>query len=60
MRVAWRKAPAQWRDRKCPMCGWNMVELFDMRRTFRGKLYHTMHCPCCLHRELAVEVLDKG
>lgn len=57
--MMWKLPPTQWRDQRCPMCQWRMNEMLDQCRTFKGKRYHVLECPCCHHRELAVEVIKR-
>lgn len=45
--------------RRCSMCGGVLVEDDGRCRTFRGKRYHSMQCPTCLHQEIVVEVIRR-
>lgn len=59
MGVDWRLPYASHRNQRCPMCHTRLDELTDQCRTFRGKRFHVLECPCCRHREVAVEAISK-
>lgn len=37
--------------RRCPKCGDVMHKVWDSERTFRGRVFFTLQCETCLHRE---------
>ena len=38
--------------RRCPKCGHQMYVLDGSERTFRGRVFFTLFCETCLHREV--------
>ncbi len=37
--------------RHCPKCGDVLRKVTDSERTFRGRVFFTLQCETCLHRE---------
>lgn len=38
--------------RRCPKCGARMTVVDGSDRTTRDRVFFTLQCRCCLHREL--------